>query len=58
MEIRAQLLWMVGYAVVMVSLALNRYRKVAESGGRHIFSFVCGMLYLWYRNSTQVYYAI
>ncbi|MEI6639098.1 MAG: ABC transporter permease, partial [Chlorobium sp.] len=28
MEIRAQLLWLVGYAVVMVTLAVNRYRKV------------------------------
>lgn len=29
MEIRVQLLWLVGYAVVMVRLAVNRYRKVA-----------------------------
>lgn len=30
MEIRVQLLWLVGYAAVMVTLAVNRYRKVAE----------------------------
>jgi len=29
MEILSQLLWLVGYAVVMVTLAVNRYRKVA-----------------------------
>jgi ABC-type polysaccharide/polyol phosphate export permease len=28
MEIRVQLLWLVGYAAVMVTLAVNRYRKV------------------------------
>ena len=30
MEIRVQMLWLVGYAAVMVTLAVNRYRKVAE----------------------------
>ena len=29
LEIREQLLWLIGYAVVMVTLAVNRYRKVA-----------------------------
>ena len=29
MEIRVQVLWLVGYASVMVTLAVNRYRKVA-----------------------------
>jgi ABC-2 type transport system permease protein len=29
MEIRVQLLWLIGYAAVMVTLAVNRYRKVA-----------------------------
>ena len=29
MEIRVQVLWLVGYAAVMVTLAVNRYRKVA-----------------------------
>jgi ABC-2 type transport system permease protein len=28
-EIRVQVLWLVGYAAVMVTLAVNRYRKVA-----------------------------
>ncbi len=30
MAIREQLLWLVGYAVVMVTLAVNRYRKEVE----------------------------
>ena len=29
MEIRSQLFWLIGYALVMVTLAVNRYRKVA-----------------------------
>ena len=29
MVIRVQVLWLVGYAVVIVTLAVNRYRKLA-----------------------------